>query len=213
MCVRNSVPCCAASWVLRTWYRFWLIDAPLPPHLTCARKRLCARAAEPAEFVAQTIVPEVRKVPLESVNQVTGGIQTTYTQFLTKQRAYSSILAVRIVAMRTRACSCVQTRRCLRGSYARVREVLWPGGGGVSRRCVRAAEVIEEGKGRGGLGGRHAMGRDLSRRQGLRGPARHGEGPKRKKSPEPPDVCADCSAACRLQRILVGRKKNRFVQE
>lgn len=48
-------------------------------------------AAEPPEEVAGFLVPRVRKVPQEAV-ALTGAINTTYIQYLTKPKAYSQIL-------------------------------------------------------------------------------------------------------------------------
>ncbi|KAG1670952.1 hypothetical protein FOA52_011387 [Chlamydomonas sp. UWO 241] len=49
--------------------------------------------AETAEEVAATIVPQVRRVPIESVSSLNGGITSSYVQYLTKQKAYSQILS------------------------------------------------------------------------------------------------------------------------
>eukprot|EP00798_Chlamydomonas_sp_ICE-L_P017213 gene17213-23534_t len=49
--------------------------------------------AETAEVVAAEIVPKIRRVPMDSVNVVKGNINPTYIQFLTKSKAYSSILS------------------------------------------------------------------------------------------------------------------------
>lgn len=49
-------------------------------------------AAEPAEDVAAYLVPRIRRVPQEpSVSPVTGDLQPTYIQFLTRQKALGKI--------------------------------------------------------------------------------------------------------------------------
>jgi hypothetical protein len=63
----------------------WL--PPAPKHLP-----RCAAAERPEE-VAGYLVPRVRRVPQEAV-ALTGAINTTYIQYLTKPKAYSQILQV-----------------------------------------------------------------------------------------------------------------------
>ncbi|GFH05868.1 uncharacterized protein HaLaN_00402, partial [Haematococcus lacustris] len=48
--------------------------------------------AEEAGDVARFLVPRIRRVPLDSVNPLTGAISPAYIKYLTKGKAYSQIL-------------------------------------------------------------------------------------------------------------------------
>jgi hypothetical protein len=61
-------------------------------HYICLCPSFCA-AEEPGD-VAAYLVPRIRDVPPKS-STLTGGVASTYIQYLTKPKAFSQIFAVR----------------------------------------------------------------------------------------------------------------------